>query len=195
MALDGFLELKRQGVAAVQGECRDRTFAVKKAMSIKSFEFGTELAPAAPPDEDDDQDDDDDERPRRQAPKRSKPAAPPKNPTEFKFSVTKEVDSATPQLFVAYCQHAAAVATPFDTAIITLRKAGGPEPMIYLVLEFSKVFVTSFTINAGSGDTLPEETIEFSFQNSVRFRYQPQTSAGHGAANIKGWNKKDNVPM
>jgi type VI protein secretion system component Hcp len=188
MPLDGFLELKRGGAAAVEGECRDATFSVKKAMAIKSFEFGSETSSS----KSDEEGDEDEDSGKIKPPQKKSSSA---HPNEFKFSVTKDVDAASPQLFVAYCQHAAAIAKPFDTAIVTLRKAQGSERMIYLVMEFSGVFVSSYSINGASGDKLPEETLEFTFQNSVRYRYYPQTSAGHGAANIKGWNKKTNVPI
>lgn len=189
MALDGFLELKFRGAPAVTGECRDSAFSLKKAMAIKSFEFGTELGSSS---KEDDEDEEDEKTGKKQP---EKPKSNSKNPTNFKFSITKDVDSASPALFKAYCMHASAGVSQFDQAIISLRKAGGSDRFVYLVMEFAGVFVSSYTLSATSGDELPEETIEFVFQTSVKFRYQPQTSAGHGAANIKGWNRATNAPI
>jgi type VI protein secretion system component Hcp len=190
MALDGFLELKRGGVAAVEGECRDRTFAVKKAMEITSFEFGAETSSGSSTTDLDESDDD--EEPKKKSGQKKKP---PADPMGFTFKISKEVDSATPQLFRAYCEHAAGKPKPFDTAVVTLRKAGGKEPQVFMVLEFGEVLVCSFSINAGSANSLPEEKVEFTFKKYVRYRYQPQTGDGHGAANIKGWSKTKNEPL
>ncbi len=63
------------------------------------------------------------------------------------------------------------------------------------MLEFAEVYVTTFTINVSGGEALPEETVEFTFKKYVKFRYQPQTLAGHGAANIKGWSVSTGEPL
>src|SRR3954470_24086859 len=50
----------------------------------------------------------------------------------FTFSVTKEVDIATPELFLVFCNCATDQANPLEMARVTLRKAAGKAPLNYL---------------------------------------------------------------
>jgi type VI protein secretion system component Hcp len=189
MPLDGFLEIKPGGAPSVTGETRDAAFAGKGAMSINSFEFGSESGsggsgeeqgktgkgqtkqlppPKSPP-------------PPRRPPTPPGPPTPPSDPlTALYFYIKKDVDLATPDLFLAYCQNHRGDAKPFESARVTLRRAGGRGPQIYLVVEFQEVFVTAYEIQGGSKDELPEESVTFSFKKMVTVDYTPQGSEGQG---------------
>src|ERR1039458_4726967 len=54
------------------------------------------------------------------------------------FSFMKKTDSASPLLFNACCQ-----GTHIATGMLTLRKAGGEQPVEYLKYTFGQVFVES----------------------------------------------------
>src|SRR5262245_27760019 len=83
----------------------------------------------------------------------------------FTFTITKEVDSATPQLFLAFCGDVTPYPDGFATiqaARVTLRKAAGKDPLNYLVYFFKACNIKSWKLDCKDGDELPEEEIEFS---------------------------------
>jgi len=212
MALDGFLELKGQGGSiAIKGECRDRTFAVRGAMQINSFEFGSEGGGASGGTGSQDKHGKEKHgkgpglantskvqgaatAPQLQVTpgsSGSNEAAPEADwTTTLFFKITKDVDIASPELFLAYCENTKAKPVPFAMARVTLRRAGGSEPQVYLVVEFTDVLVTTYSVQS-SKDDLPEETVEFTFKKMVKVNYRPQSLHGHGSANIKEFKIKD----
>jgi type VI protein secretion system component Hcp len=197
MPLDGFLELKKGG-KPVEGENLDTHFGRKHAMAIQSFwigSSGSEGAKKAKKKEAGHGKPGAHEAPKPGAHEAPKPppapppsadgeAAKPKHPLTFK--VTKEVDLATTKLFTAYCEHAdrdklggeKKGSDCFDSATVTLRKASGGKPLVYLVVEFTTVFVNSFEIKTDSSK-LPVETVAFSFE-TCKFKYTPQKATGTG---------------
>src|SRR5438132_827989 len=62
----------------------------------------------------------------------------------FTFSVTKEIDSATPELFLAFCNCATDQDNPLAIARVTLRKAAGLKPLIFLIYNFAAVAIKSW---------------------------------------------------
>jgi type VI protein secretion system component Hcp len=205
MALDGFLELIRQG-KPIQGETLDRIFTKKKASSIASFsmwgvdnEVPEEETPLA---------DTSTTQPTSQpgqgsltfqnkpgggsTPLQAKKAEQKKYPIFFK--VTKEIDLSSPELYLAYCKNADLLTTqPFDTAKVTIRKAGGKNKLVYLVLEFSNVRVTAYSISA-EGDKLPIETVSFNC-TAATLQYRSQKLKGLASAQIMGWDFENDVPQ
>lgn len=87
------------------------------------------------------------------------------------LSVTKYVDSASPNLVQACC-----TGKHFGEAVLTVRKAGGA-PLDYLIITMSDVIVTGVHTGGSRGDDLVTETITLNF---ARFKhsYQPQDAKG-----------------
>src|ERR1700683_3797612 len=134
MALDGFLELLK-GKDAVEGETLDKTFGTKsrKAMSITSFKLSPQGLPSKKKKkghdatEHEEEHDDEHTQPTQPKGKHQKPKYP------LAFTVSKEIDSASTELFLAYCRHADDAlpdnAKCFDLARVTLRKAESVKPV------------------------------------------------------------------
>src|SRR3954462_5455912 len=71
--------------------------------------------------------------------------------------VVKRIDKSSPALFKA-----AATGKHFQTAVITLRKAGGTQSANYLKFTMSTVIISSVT-SAGHGSATPTEAITLNF--------------------------------
>ena len=93
--------------------------------------------------------------------------------TFHEFQITKKSDSASPIFFqhVATGQH-------FNTATLTMRKAGGDPQSgtAFLVYKFGTVFTTKIDWS-GPGDEGPEEQITFVY-GKLAVQYQPQKPNG-----------------
>ena len=94
-----------------------------------------------------------------------------------KFTITKEMDISSPDLFRAYCstqdlEHR----DVFDSATVTLRKATGKARAAFLTYTFNDLLVVGYSLDLGS-DATPKETITLSFAK-VRAEYRPQKATG-----------------
>lgn len=88
------------------------------------------------------------------------------------LTITKYVDRASPDLMLSMCQ-----GTHYKNAKLTVRKAGGAEPLPYLVITLEKVLVSSMTSGGSGGDERLVETISLNFA-VVKVQYQPQKEDG-----------------
>ena len=78
---------------------------------------------------------------------------------------------------------------------MTLRKAGGDNPIEYLVYNFTNVFVTAvqWSGSGGGGDDVPMESVSFSFEQAT-IDYTPQDDTGAAGSPIHGgWDVGANV--
>jgi type VI protein secretion system component Hcp len=120
------------------------------------------------------------------------------------LKVEKQIDSATPDLFLAWCKRA-----KFDRAKIILRKSGGVHlplgpvsnmPLAFLELRFLNVFIEGLEWDLPGSEMLPRETVRFSCE-AMEVSYIPQLAPMVGDVanplggmgnpfriNIKGWN-------
>jgi type VI secretion system secreted protein Hcp len=87
------------------------------------------------------------------------------------LNFTHYVDSATPNLVKACC-----TGEHFDTATITMRKAGGA-PLDYVKIELTEVIVTSVSHGGSGGEDLLSENVTLNFAK-FKFSYQPQDAKG-----------------
>lgn len=89
------------------------------------------------------------------------------------LSVTKRVDSSSPDLFLKTCtgQH-------YDTATLVYLKSGGNDntQVAYLQYEMSEVYVSSMH-QSGGGDQFAQESVSLSF-SKVKISYWPQNDDG-----------------
>src|SRR5262249_9226553 len=136
MAFDAFLELLTRGKPAVTGETLDEEFKPRKAMEIASFKLQSQ----------------------RDMTDGDASDGLTEGTTLFQLSVTKEVDNATPDLYLAYCKQASSREANYDLMRLTVRKAAGATKFTYLVLQFANVFVKSWKLE-NSDDGLPEEKV------------------------------------
>ena len=106
------------------------------------------------------------------------------------FSFMKKTDAASPLLMQACCN-----GTHIATAALTLRKAGGDNPLEYLKWKFEEVFVDSVQWSGSSGgDDAPTESVSFVY-GKMTIDYQPQNAKGQaeGGAIHGGWDVTKNV--
>jgi type VI secretion system secreted protein Hcp len=106
------------------------------------------------------------------------------------FNVVKRTDKASAVL-LQMC----ASGDHFDKAQVVLRKAGGKNPLEYLIYTFEQVYVDGIQWQGttGSGDT-PAESVSFSFA-TVHAKYVPQKPDGTGDSPVEGgWDLVQNQP-
>jgi type VI secretion system secreted protein Hcp len=104
--------------------------------------------------------------------------------------IVKPVDKSSP-ILLQMC----ASGDHFPTAMLTLRKAGGKNPVEYLIYTFTQVYVTSVDTHGITSQTdIPGETIEFSYA-TVHEKYTPQKADGSADSPIEGgWDLVTNQP-
>lgn len=89
------------------------------------------------------------------------------------FSFMKKTDKSSAVLFQGCCtgQH-------FKDALVTVRRAGGKDPVEYLKYKFSDVMVESVQWSgAAGGEETPSESVTLAF-NKVEVTYTPMDATG-----------------
>lgn len=172
---------------AVWGETYDEQFGMGKdgrqlgAFEISSFNFdikdadrvaATTAAPTAA----------------RGAQPTARPAAPaaPTPNLDQTFSVSKYIDKSSPDLFLACCMK-----SPIAWCIISVRETGETRRKPYLVMEFQRLHVKSFTWEdiPGDAESASEmEKVTFSYE-TVLMKYSKQDITGeHPVVKMKGYD-------
>ena len=105
------------------------------------------------------------------------------------FTVTKRMDKSSAKLFQSCCS-----GKHFPTAVLSILKAGGDNPVEYLKYEFKEVFVTDVQWSGASGgDDTPHENVSFTF-GSVQMTYTPQkTDGSKGEPVVASFDRKQGV--
>jgi type VI secretion system secreted protein Hcp len=100
------------------------------------------------------------------------------------LSFTTRVSGASPQLALMCASGAHA-----DTAVLTVRKAGGKQEDYYKIT-FKTVFLTHYrSVGAPVTDVIPRDEITFVF-GEFTIEYRPQKKDGTlGPAVLNGWNQ------
>lgn len=99
------------------------------------------------------------------------------------LSFTKHVDKASPNLIKMCCS-----GKHFQSAQLTVRKAGGSKPVEYLKLKLKDGLVSSVTAGGSPMDDRLTETITLNFA-AFSYEYTPQSSQGGAAGTIPAsWN-------
>lgn len=107
------------------------------------------------------------------------------------FKIDKQVDNASPQLFMALCS-----GDTYDKVTVAVRKASGGSKASatpYLQYVFAQVFVTNISTSLGSSDDFPKESVTFEYAAS-QITYTPQDVHGQmtSNANMAQWSKATN---
>lgn len=107
------------------------------------------------------------------------------------LSVTKWVDKSSPVL-MTYCS----TGQQFKEAKLTVRKAGGDNPLEYLIVVMSDVIVTSVSTGGSGGEDRLTENVTLNFAK-VKMDYQPQKPDGSkdGGPIKYGWDIAANVKI
>jgi type VI protein secretion system component Hcp len=124
----------------------------------------------------------------------------------FSFSIKKDVDTSSGELFLNYCQTATKKEkVAFKKAVFYFRKAGAWESVLakggtvtpvqasFLMIQFTKPYVYKYTVeSSGNEYSIPTESVDFYFENyQVTYKEQSYAGALKSSANIKGYNLRD----
>lgn len=102
------------------------------------------------------------------------------------LSIVKLVDKSTPILYLN-----CASGRHVPTGTLTIRKAGGDEPIDFLVIELENIIITDIQ-SSGSLDEFPTETVSLNFAK-VRMEYTPQLPDGTPQESVSmGWDIRRN---
>lgn len=102
------------------------------------------------------------------------------------LTVTKYVDKASPGLFQNCC-----IGKSFGSAKLTVRKAGGTDPVEYLVYDMDEVFITNVSTSGSDGGGIATESISLNFAK-ITMTYTEQNADGSaGAATPKWYSVKE----
>lgn len=106
------------------------------------------------------------------------------------FNIMKMTDLSSTALFLR-----CAKGEHIPTAIVTLRKAGGTNPLEYLQYKFTKVYVDSIQWSgSGGGDDTPSESLSLAFEK-VEIVYSSQNDDGTAKKTVgSGWDIPSGTP-
>ncbi len=100
---------------------------------------------------------------------------------------TMKVNRSSPNVFISCC-----TGRPISTATVTVRKAGGDNPLEYETIKLSNVFVSSYSKATHSDGEIGIESVSLTF-SKVEYTYKPQTKLGAADAAItKSYDVKTN---
>ena len=103
------------------------------------------------------------------------------------LSITKHVDRATPNLWKLCCN-----GKHEEEAVLTIRKAGGNDPVEYLKITLEEVLVAYVQSSGAEGEDLITESITLNFAK-FKLEYTPQEGDGSAGASVEtGWDIRKN---
>ena len=99
------------------------------------------------------------------------------------LTISKYVDKSSPTIVQSCCQ-----GVHMPEAVLTLRKAGGNEPVEYLKITLKEVLISSHSVGSGGGDQIAESvTLNFA-QFNMEYQPQDNTGAKKGGVVTGKWN-------
>jgi type VI secretion system Hcp family effector len=130
------------------------------------------------------------QKPGAQPPPAAKSADKHKQPDISKVTITKFIDKASPDLFLACLKK-----TPMKWAVISIRESGETGGMPWLIIEFQDVTIVGFKWDMTPGEekegAAAQETIEFDFK-TILIKYSRQGREGqHHPIKMKGWRRAE----
>jgi type VI secretion system secreted protein Hcp len=85
--------------------------------------------------------------------------------------ITHHVDAASPNLILACCK-----GTHFDSATLTMRKAGGTA-LEYVTVTLTDIIIASVNVGEDPGEDMLKESFALNFAK-FKYSYQPQDAKG-----------------
>ncbi|MEZ2353418.1 Hcp family type VI secretion system effector [Caballeronia sp. RCC_10] len=103
------------------------------------------------------------------------------------LSFTKLLDKSSPTIVQSCCQ-----GTHFSEVVLTMRKAGGKEPIEYMKVTLNEVLISNYSVGIGAGD-IGMENVGLNFAH-FKIEYQPQDNNGakKGGVVTGKWNVPEN---
>jgi type VI secretion system secreted protein Hcp len=99
------------------------------------------------------------------------------------LNLVKYADKSTPVLFAASC-----AGTAYPQAVLSIRKAGGTKPLVYLVVTLGNVTVSGQQHATSTTDDRHTEHVTLHF-GTIKMEYTPQNADGSGGAVVTTtWN-------
>lgn len=100
------------------------------------------------------------------------------------LSFTKYTDKSSPAIMTACCK-----GTHIDSAVLTVRKAGGDDPLEYYKITLTSLLVTSYSTGGSGGEERFTENVTLNFEK-FHVEYQPQNAKGakEGGVVEAKWN-------
>ncbi|MBK8209072.1 MAG: type VI secretion system tube protein Hcp [Rhodospirillales bacterium] len=103
------------------------------------------------------------------------------------ISVTKYIDSSTNALMLHCCN-----GTHVKEGVLTVRKAGGKDPVEYIKITMNDIIVSSLSTGGSGGEDRLTENLSLNFAK-FKLEYTPQKADGtKEAAKTVGWNIEEN---
>jgi type VI secretion system secreted protein Hcp len=110
------------------------------------------------------------------------------------LSLTKFTDRASPTLMAACCGGTAYGTSASTPVVLTMRKSGGPKPLVYMQISLFNVTISSVTPATSSTNDLQTEQISLHF-GAFQVVYTPQNAGGTGDPSVTmTWNVAGNSP-
>jgi type VI secretion system secreted protein Hcp len=105
------------------------------------------------------------------------------------LSFTKYTDKATPPIMAACTK-----GTHIDTVLLTVRKAGGDNPLEYYKITLNGVLISSYSTGGSGGEERFTENVTLNFEK-FHVEYQPQNAKGakEGGVVETKWNIPGNA--
>lgn len=85
--------------------------------------------------------------------------------------ITKHIDAASPTIALACSK-----GTHFDSAVLTMRKAGGTA-LEYVTITLTDVIVSSYSVSSEAGADMLQDMVALNF-GKYKYAYQPQDNKG-----------------
>lgn len=103
------------------------------------------------------------------------------------LSFSKYLDKSSPTIVQSCCQ-----GTHLNEVVVTMRKAGGKEPVEYMKVTLNEVLISGYSVGMSGGDQA-QESITLNFAK-FKIEYQPQDNNGakKGGVVTGKWNIPEN---
>ena len=97
------------------------------------------------------------------------------------LTVMKYVDKSSPGLFQNCC-----IGKSFNSAKLTVRKAGGDSPVEYLVYDMDEVFISNVNTSGSDGGGIATENVSLNFAK-MTVTYTEQEADGSAGVSTPKW--------
>ncbi len=108
------------------------------------------------------------------------------------LQITKNVDKSTPALMAACCAGTAYGTSASTPVVLSMRKAGGTNPLVYMTVSLFNVTISAVNPTTSSSNDMQMETLGLHF-GAFQVVYTPQTKTGDKDADVTmTWNVAGN---